>query len=209
MTAIDDGTPVPRTAGRVLVHPRLVRLTHWINAVAIIVMIGSGLQIHNAYPIMPFEFPGFLTLGGWLGGALLWHFAFMWVLVINLGVMLFFGIVSGRYRRKLLPVTPRSVLADLKAALGGRLAHADLTLYNAVQKAMYLGVIGAMALAILSGFAIWKPVQFQELTALMGGFQGARLVHFLAMAAIAGFLVIHVVMALLVPASLRAMITGR
>ncbi len=175
----------------------------------VVIMIGSGLAIHNAHPILPWPVPSWLTIGGWLGGALLWHFAFMWLLVLNFGVMLAFGIASGRYKRKLLPVGPRSVIADLKAALGGKLAHADLAVYNAVQKLMYLGVIALILLVIISGLAIWKPVQFQSLTALFGGFQGARLAHFLAMAAIAGFLIIHVVMALIVPASLRAMIRGR
>jgi thiosulfate reductase cytochrome b subunit len=210
MTALDMQSLAPEPVARKpLIHPRLVRITHWINAVTVLIMIGSGLQIHNAYPILPWPIPSFLTIGGWLGGALLWHFAFMWVLMSNLVIMLAFGIASGRYRRKLLPIRPRDVLADIKAALNGNLAHADIAIYNAVQKLLYLGVIGAMLLVIASGFAIWKPVQFQGLTALFGGFQGARLVHFMAMAAIAGFLVIHVAMALIVPASLRAMIRGK
>jgi thiosulfate reductase cytochrome b subunit len=210
MTTIDMAPAEPMPARpKTLIHPRIVRITHWINAVAIVIMIGSGLAIHNAFPILPWPVPSFLTIGGWLGGALLWHFAFMWLLMGNLVLMLGFGLISGRYRRKLLPVRPGEVVADVKAALSGHLAHADLSIYNAVQKLLYLGVIGAMLLAIVSGFSIWKPVQLQGLTALFGGFQGARLVHFLAMAAIAGFLVVHVVMALIVPASLRAMIRGR
>jgi thiosulfate reductase cytochrome b subunit len=208
MTAIDiDQAPVPEK--KTLIHPRIVRITHWINAAAIIIMIGSGLEIHNAYPILPFKFPAWLTIGEGLAGALLWHFAFMWLLAANLAIMLGFGLLSGRYKRKLYPIRPRDVLADVKAALSGHLAHADLSIYNAVQKLLYAGVIGAMLLVIISGVAIWKPVQFQGLTALFGGFQGARLAHFLAMSAIAGFLIIHVAMALIVPASLRAMIRGK
>ena len=194
--------------GKFNIHPLIVRITHWLNAVAVVVMIGSGLQIHNAYPILPFQIPSFLTIGGWLGGALLWHFAFMWLLVANALLMFSFGVLSGRYRRKLLPITPSAVVGDVKAALTGKLGHGDLSLYNAVQKVMYLGVLAAIVLVIISGISIWKPVQFQVLTALFGGFQGARLVHFLSMAAILGFLVIHIIMSLLVPASLRAMIRG-
>jgi thiosulfate reductase cytochrome b subunit len=208
MTAIEfDQAPAPEAKS--VIHPRVVRITHWINAVTIIIMIGSGLAIHNAYPILPFKFPGWMTIGSGLAGALLWHFAFMWLLVFNLAAMIGFGILSGRYRRKLLPIRPSEVILDVKSALSGKLAHADLSVYNAVQKLLYVGVIGAMLLVIVSGLAMWKPVQFQGLTAMFGGFQGARLVHFLAMSAIAGFLVVHVAMALIVPASLRAMIRGK
>ena len=101
------------------------------------------------------------------------------------------------------------MIADAKAALTVKLSHDDLSVYNAVQKLLYLGVILAGVVIVLSGLAIWKPVQLQELTALFGGYEAARYVHFFAMAAIVGFLVVHVVLALLVPKSLRAMITGR
>src|SRR5262249_6234773 len=150
-----------------------------------------------------------ITLGGWLAGALLWHFAAMWVLAVNGLIYVLLGIATGRFRRKLLPIRPAEVLADAAAALQGRLSHDDLSVYNAVQRLLYLGVILAGIVIVLSGLAIWKPVQLQELTWLMGGFDAARYVHFVAMAVIAGFLVIHVVMALLVPRSLRAMIAGR
>ena len=149
-----------------------------------------------------------ITLGGWLAGALLWHFAAMWLLVVNGLVYVALGLATGRFRRKLIPIRPREVVADAKAALTGKLAHDDLSVYNAVQKLLYLGVILAGIVIVLSGLAIWKPIQMQELTALFGGYEAARYVHFFAMAAIVGFLVVHVVMALLVPKSLRAMITG-
>ena len=119
------------------------------------------------------------------------------------------GILTGRFQRKLVPIRPRDVLSDAKAALTGKLNHDDLSVYNAVQKLLYLGVILAGIVIVLSGLAIWKPVQLQELTAVFGGYDAARYVHFFAMATIVGFLVVHVVMALLVPKSLRAMITGR
>ena len=186
-----------------------VRITHWINAIAILVMIGSGWQIYNASPLFGFVFPRSITLGGWLAGALLWHFAAMWVLVINGIVYVTLGLVTGRFRRKLLPIYPSDVFTDAKAALSFKLAHDDLSHYNAVQKLLYAGVILCGIIIVLSGLAIWKPVQLQELTALFGGYDFARYVHFFAMAAIVGFLVVHVALALLVPKSLRAMVAGR
>ena len=208
--AVLDATAASAAPGRARpIHPLIVRLTHWLNAAAVVVMILSGWQIHNAYPILPFRFPDGVTLGGWLGGALLWHFAAMWLLMANGLVIFAYGIASGRYRRKLLPITPRAVIADAFAALRGELSHARLDDYNAVQKLLYLGVLCLLLVIVASGFAIWKPVQLAWLTSLFGGFQGARIVHFLAMAGIAGFIVIHVVMALLVPRSLVAMLRGR
>lgn len=196
-------------AAEVTIHPGWVRVCHWVNALAILVMIGSGWQIYDAAPLFRFEFPKAIALGNWLGGALLWHFAAMWVLVINGLVYVTLGLATGRFRRKLLPIYPSQVLADAKAALTFRLAHDDLSHYNAVQKVLYTGVILCGVLIVLSGLAIWKPVQFQELTALFGGYDVARYVHFFAMSAIVAFLVVHVALALLVPKSLRAMIVGK
>jgi thiosulfate reductase cytochrome b subunit len=192
------------------IHPGWVRVCHWINALAILVMIGSGWQIYNASPLFrSLEFSKHITLGQWLGGALLWHFAAMWVLVVNGIVYVTLGLATGRFRRKLLPIYPSQVIADAKAALTFKLAHDDLSHYNAVQKVLYAGVILTGIVIVLSGLSIWKPVQFQELTALFGGYDFARYVHFVAMAAIVGFLVVHVALALLVPKSLRAMVTGK
>jgi thiosulfate reductase cytochrome b subunit len=193
----------------VSIHPRIVRATHWINAVAMVVMIMSGLAIHNAHPILPTVVPATLTLGGWLGGAIRWHFAAMWLLAANGLVYLAYGILSGRFRGKLLPISLRGAMIDMRAALVGRLGHQDLSVYNALQRLLYVVVILAGVLAVLSGLAVWKPVQFGGLTALMGDFDNARVVHFLAMTTIVLFLVVHVVMALLVPRSLKAMIVGR
>jgi thiosulfate reductase cytochrome b subunit len=139
----------------------------------------------------------------------MWHFAAMWVLVINGIVYVTLGLVTGRFQRKLLPIYPSQVFTDIKAALTFKLAHDDISRYNAVQKLLYSGVILCGVVIVLSGIAIWKPVQFQELTALFGGYDVARYVHFFAMAAIVGFLVVHVALALLVPKSLRAMVTGK
>lgn len=191
-----------------MIHPIVIRLTHWLNAGATIVMILSGWQIHNAYPILPFAIPTGMTLGGWLGGALLWHLAAMWVLAVNGSIYLIYAVLSGRFKRKLLPLSGRALVADLRAALRGRLAHSDLSKYNAVQKFSYVGVIVLLVLVILSGVAIWKPVQFGMLSTLFGGFQGSRLVHFVAMAGIVAFVLVHVAMSLLVPRSLLAMIRG-
>ena len=191
------------------IQPAWVRTMHWINALAMILMIMSGWQIYNASPLFSFRFSPHITLGGWLAGALLWHFAAMWLLMVNGLAYVITGFATGRFRRKLLPITPRGVLADLKAAATFKLAHDDLTVYNYVQRLLYTGIIAVGILIVLSGLSIWKPVQLQWLTALFGGYDVARYVHFICMSAIVAFLIVHVALALLVPKSLRAMIIGR
>jgi len=207
MTSI-DATATPERP-RLVIHPAWVRITHWINAIAMLVMIGSGWEIYNASPLFGFTFPRSITLGGWLAGALLWHFAAMWVLAVNGLIYIALGLLTGRFRRKFLPIRPGDVIADAKAALTFKLSHEDISVYNAVQRLLYVGVILAGVVIVLSGMAIWKPVQLQELTAVFGGYDAARYVHFLAMAAIVGFLVVHVLLAVIVPKSLKAMVTGR
>ena len=208
--AADHSQPaVAAKPGKTIIQPAWVRIVHWINAVAIILMIMSGWQIYNASPLFDFVFPPSVTLGGWLAGGLLWHFAAMWLLMVNGLIYLTLGLVTGRFRKKLLPISASGVVGDAKAALTGQLSHADLTVYNQVQKLLYAGIILVGIVIVLSGLAIWKPVQLQWLTALFGGYDVARYVHFFCMAAIVGFLVIHVALALLVPKSLRAMIIGR
>jgi thiosulfate reductase cytochrome b subunit len=203
-----DATAAPQRSA--VIHPAWVRITHWINAIAILVMVGSGWEIYNASPLFRFfTFPGSITLGGWLAGALLWHFAAMWVLTINGLIYVTLGLVTGRFRRKLLPIAPSAVIADARAALAFKLSHNDLTVYNSVQRLLYAGIIVVAIVIVLSGLSIWKPVQLQWLTALFGGYDAARYVHFFCMAAIVGFLCVHVLLALLVPKSLRAMVTGR
>jgi thiosulfate reductase cytochrome b subunit len=191
------------------IHPVWVRITHWTNAVAMLVMIGSGWEIYNASPLFGFAFPGSVTLGGWLAGALLWHFAAMWLLAVNGIIYVALGLATGRFRTKLLPIHPGEVISDAKAALTFKLAHEDLSKYNSVQRLLYAGIIVVAIVIVLSGLSIWKPVQLQWLTALFGGYDAARYVHFVCMAAIVGFLVVHVLLALIVPKSLRAMVTGR
>ena len=192
------------------IHPLVVRITHWINVFAVLVLVLSGWRIYNAAPLFEgFRFPGELTLGGWLAGALQWHFTAMWLLALNGLVYLAYGIASGHFRRKLLPVSPCALLRDVGRALRGRLTHEDLSVYNAAQRAAYLAMIVALALLVFSGLAIWKPVQLQELAALMGGYEGARLVHFICMAAVVLIVIVHVAMVALVPRTLPSMITGR
>jgi thiosulfate reductase cytochrome b subunit len=170
----------------------------------------SGWQVYDASPIFrAVTFPASITLGGWLGGALLWHFAFMWILVANFLAYLVLSVATGRLRRKLFPISVRAIASDLAAALRGKLSHGDLSQYNAVQKFAYLVVIADIALLVLSGLAIWKPVQFPVLRTLMGGFDNARVVHFVAMSVLVGFFAVHVVMVALVPRSLLTMIRGR
>jgi thiosulfate reductase cytochrome b subunit len=191
------------------IQPLWLRLTHWLNVIAVFILVTSGWRIYNASPIFGFRFAKELTLGGWLGGALLWHFSAMWLLVVNGVAYLVLNIATGRMRRRLVPPTPRRVLGDLLAALRGRLGHDDLAHYNAVQKAAYLGAIGLVVLLVLSGLAIWKSVQFPLLRELMGGFDDARVVHFFAMAGLVVFAGIHVAMVAVVPRTLRLMIVGR
>lgn len=202
---------LPTSAPASVIHPVWVRVTHWINAVAMLMMIGSGWQIYDAspLPLFRFEFPPSIALGGWLAGAIAWHLAAMWLLVANGIVYVTLGLATGRFRTKLFPIRPRQVLTDLAAALRGRLAHDDLAVYNAVQRLLYLGVICAGVVIVLSGLSIWKPVQFQDLTTLFGGYDRARYVHFFAMSAIVLFLVVHILLALIIPRRLRAMIIGR
>ena len=204
-----DRALTPAEPAGPLIHPFWVRLTHWVNAIAMVLMISSGWEIYNASPLFPFAFPPAITLGGWLAGALLWHFAAMWLLAVNGLIYVVLGVATGRFRRMLVPIRPREVLADAKAAIARNLSYDDLSIYNAVQKLLYLGVILVGIVIVLSGLAIWKPVQLQELTAAFGGYTAARYVHFFAMAAIVAFFVIHVIMSFVVPKSLRAIIVGR
>jgi thiosulfate reductase cytochrome b subunit len=198
------------TAPTKVIQPAWVRVMHWINAVAIILMIMSGWQIYNASPLFTsLRFSHSITLGGWLGGALLWHFAAMWLLTINGLIYVIVGFATGRFKSKLLPITPGGVISDTKAAFTGKLSHDDLSKYNQVQKLLYAGIIIVGVVIVLSGLSIWKPVQLQWLAALFGGYEIARYVHFFCMSAIVAFLVIHIALAVLVPKSLRAMIIGR
>ena len=190
-------------------HPRYVRICHWVNALAILLMVTSGWRIYNASPIFSFLFPKSITIGGWLGGGILWHFAAMWLLVTNALIYLMVNILSGRMQSKFFPLCPKQLITDLRDALLLKLNHSDLTHYNAVQKAAYLSVMLGIFIAIISGLAIWKSVQFPFLRELMGGYDNARVVHFFAMTFIVSFVMIHLLMVALVPATLKTMLFSR
>ncbi|BEP69233.1 MULTISPECIES: cytochrome b/b6 domain-containing protein [unclassified Variovorax] len=191
------------------IHPLWMRVTHWLNALAVLVLVTSGWRIYNAAPFFAFRFPAAITLGGWLGGALQWHFAAMWLLVFNGLVYLVLNLASGRFARKFFPLTPAGLWRDARAALGGRLSHADPRHYNHVQKLAYLFVIVDLVAIVLSGLVLWKSVQFPLLRELLGGYEAARRVHFVAMAALVAFVAVHLVMVALVPRTLLTMLRGR
>jgi thiosulfate reductase cytochrome b subunit len=193
----------------VKVHPLIVRIAHWLNALAILIMITSGWRIYNADPLFGFSFPDGITLGGWLAGALQWHFAAMWLFVVNGIVYVAYGVLSGHFRRKLLPISPLGVLRDVAAAFRGRLAHDDLSVYNAAQRAAYLALILLLIVLVLSGLVLWKPVQFYWYGQFMGDYEGARFLHFFAMAGVGVIVLVHLVMVALVPRTFPSMITGR
>jgi thiosulfate reductase cytochrome b subunit len=199
-----------RTTIHPAVHPVWVRIFHWINAAAVIVMCLSGWQIYDASPIFrSITFAPAITLGGWLGAALLWHFAVMWILVANLLAYLALSVATGRLRNRLLPASALAIAGDFAAALRGRLSHGDPGQYNAVQKFAYLVALADIVLLVLSGLAIWKPVQLPVLQTLLGGYDNARVVHFCAMSVLAGFFAVHIAMVALVPRSLLTMLRGR
>lgn len=192
----------------VVVHPLVVRLTHWVNAIALGCMVASGWQIYNASPLLPFTFPAWATLGGWLGGGIAWHLAAMWVLVGNALVYFAYGLFGHHFRRTLLPITPAGVVRDLRRAVSFSLPH-ELGVYNAVQRLLYLVSLLLGVLAVLSGLALWKPVQLQVLDDLVGGYPVVRWIHFGAMAGLVAFFVVHIALVILVPRTLPSMITGR
>lgn len=202
-------TLAERQSPVLIIHPWWLRLTHWVNAIAVGIMAMSGWRIYNAAPFYGFEIPKAITLGGWLGGALQWHFAAMWLLVANGLVYLLCNVLSGRWRSKFFPLSWRAIWRDMRAALQGRLDHTDLAHYNAVQRFAYLFAVADIVVLVLSGLVLWKSVQFPLLRELMGGYEVARRVHFLAMSALMAFIGVHLAMVALVPRTLLAMIRGR
>lgn len=190
-------------------HPLALRIMHWTNALSMLLLIFSGWGIYNDEVIFgALHFPAWLTLGGGPEGALQWHFLAMWILFFNAIAYTAYGFWTGRFRRMLLPIRVPEVIAEIRAVLAFKLKHDDLTRYNPVQKLLYLGVMVVIVIQVLSGLVVWKPVQFSELAVLFYDFQTARLVHFVGMALIVGFLVVHVTLALLVPRTLLAMLSG-
>jgi thiosulfate reductase cytochrome b subunit len=190
-------------------HPLPIRIMHWTNAAVMFIMIGSGWKIYNDEVIFGrLHFPDAITFGPYAQHGLQLHFFGMWLLVLNGLAYVIYGFATGRFRRMLLPIRLRDLVANIRDALRLHLAHDDPTQYNTIQRILYIGVLLAGVLIVLSGLAIWKPVQFSELLSLFYDFQTARLVHFLCMAAIVLFVAVHVTLALLVPHTLVAMVTG-
>jgi thiosulfate reductase cytochrome b subunit len=201
-------------------HPIAARITHWLMALSILILIGSGWRIYNASPIFGFTFPEAFTLGGdvedalalhndpGVASAIAWHFAAMWLLALSYFGFMLWNTITGHFWRHFLPIGPVSFIRDFIAAATFRLQH-RLGEYNVVQRVAYWGALFSVAMMLISGIAIWKPVQTYPLETLFGGFQGARIVHFIFMTAIALFIVIHVTLVILVPKTFVAMTLGR
>jgi thiosulfate reductase cytochrome b subunit len=194
-----------RETGRRPAHPVAIRVMHWIWVYAMGCMILSGWEIYNASPSLPFLFPAWTGLGGWLGGALAWHLSAMWLLFADGTAYLAYGFASGHFRRDLKPPRPTDVVRDVVAALRFRLQHREGH-YNAVQRLLYGGVIVAIILQVMTGLAIWKPVQLGWLAGLFGGYPIARGIHLATMFGIVAFVLIHVAMVLIHPSTLKSMI---
>ena len=190
------------------VHPWWLRIMHWTNAIAVLVLIMSGWRIYNATAFLGFSFAKSVTLGGWLGGALMWHFAAMWVLGINGCLYFLLNLTSGRLARRFALPRPSAVIADALSALKGNLSHSDPFHYNAIQKLAYGFVMADSVLLVLSGLVLWKSVQMPILRELLFGYEGARVIHFVAMAALGLFVVVHAVMVMLVPRTMLYMTRG-
>jgi thiosulfate reductase cytochrome b subunit len=200
MDTVDKFTPI---------HPTWLRVMHWLNALAVLTLIASGWRIYNATGFLGFHIPGSVTLGGWLGGALQWHFAAMWILFFNGLLYLAVNVFTRRLWRQFFPIKPLGVLNDLLAALKGKLAHDNPRHYNMVQRLAYVFVMLDLLFLVLSGLVLWKSVQFPLLRELMWGYEGARYVHFFAMAMLCLFVLVHLIMVALVPKTLVYMIKGR
>jgi thiosulfate reductase cytochrome b subunit len=191
------------------IHAGWLRAIHWLNALAVLMLVLSGWKIYNATAFLGFAIPGEITLGGWLGGALLWHFAAMWLFGVNGVLYLFLNVVSGRFKTKFFPLSVHTLWTDVLDALRGKLAHTDPRHYNMVQRLAYLFVMLDGVVLVASGLVLFKSVQFPLLRELLGGYEGARLVHFFAMATLVLFVVVHLVMVALVPRTLVYMVRGR
>ena len=205
-------------------HHWIVRVTHWSATVLIFGMVASGLQIYRAYarfgerggpyypnPFQDVAFPEWARLGGWLAGGINWHFFLMWPLMAVGALYVVYLGVSGEWRKLLFrPRDVRPAIEMQKYYFRLRKDHPPQGKHNALQKGAYTGIVVLGLLAVLTGFAVWKPVQLWWLTALFGGFQAARYWHFWAVWAFVAFAVVHVILVFAAdPASLRAMITGR
>lgn len=204
-------------------HPLAIRLTHWLNAVFLLAMIGSGLQIFNAYPAFAergFEFccypfaghgmPRWMRLGGWLAGGQRFHFFFMWLFVLNGLFYLSYVFASGEWRRRFFfPRDARGAWQMQLYYLRLRREKPAYAMYNGLQKLSYTGVVALGALAVLTGLSIWKPVSLPFLAETLGGYDLARFWHFLSVWSFVGFLMVHIFMTVVVDReALRSMVVG-
>jgi Ni/Fe-hydrogenase b-type cytochrome subunit len=187
-------------------HSWVVRFCHWVNTVALFVMVGSGLQIFRAFPSFGakipekdlLNWPKAYALGGWLGGGLQWHLTFMWIYIATGLFYVAYQILSGNYRQVLfVPSDARGVWPMARYYfLFGPKPEATQT-YNPLQKLAYTSAIGLGVLSVVTGLVVWKPAQFSWLGWMMGGFHLARLWHFLVMWALLAFVAGHLVMVIL------------
>jgi len=205
------------------VQPLTIRLTHWLNALVLAGMVASGLQVFGAYPAFAergrdfccwpwpgFRFPEAVRLGGWLGGGLKWHLFLMWFFVLDGVVYVAFQVASGEWRRRVF--RPRDVRGAWHMALYYLRLRRDkphYEIYNGLQKAAYSGTIALGALAVATGFALWKPVSLPLLATAFGGYAWTRFWHFLVVWGFVAFLVVHLIMTLVVDReATRSMIVG-
>ena len=212
--AVDDlsHATAPPVRDEASIHPWWLRVVHWANATAIVLLILSGWRIYDATHFMfnkTLVIPPKWTIGGWLGGAIQWHFAAMWILFATSLTYLVMSFVTHRMKRQFLPLTLPGLIADIGDFLKGHLSHADIRKYNTIQKLAYLFAMADIVVLILSGLVLFKSVQLGGLRLLLGGYETARVIHFTAMALMVVFIVVHVVMALLVPRTIKAMLWGR
>jgi len=205
-------------------HHVIVRITHWLNLPLIVLMAASGLQIYRAYPrfgerggpyapnpLQDVAIPEWARLGGWLAGGLHWHFMVMWLFMAVGLAYLVYMLASGEWRKLVFrPSDLPEALQMVRYYLRVRKDYPALGKHNALQKGAYTSIVLLGVVSVLTGLAVWKPIQLSWLVFVFGGFQAARYWHFVAVWLFAGFTVVHTIMVLFTdPATLRAMVTGR
>ncbi len=180
-------------------HPLIIRITHWVNFIALCIMVTSGMRIYNASPIWNFEFPRALTLGGWLAGARMWHFFGMWLFALNGLVWFLYNVLSrhGRTTTLFRKVDLSGVLPMILYYLRMRKVHPPAKKYNSLQKLAYTTIPVAGLGSILTGMSLYWPVQFSRIAALFGGYDSARIVHFLFTCVLVLFFLGHMLMVLM------------
>ena len=185
--------------GKAYHHPFVIRATHWLNFAALVIMVSSGMRIFNASPLFNFHFPHWITLGGWLGGARMWHFAAMWLFVLNGIVFVTYNIIS-KHGRETTIFRPRDfggLLPMIKYYLRISKTHPEVEKYNALQKLAYTSTPFLGLGITLSGLAMYMPVTFQEVAFVFGGYDLARWFHFIFMSLLIFFFLGHLTMVII------------